>query len=117
MRWYTLILVAACGAGLPRPAHGQPPAAEKPVAEKPVTEQDAAAAFKEIGATVELDADGHVQSIEADGDKLTDALAGKLAACTSLESLDLGKSRISDAAFRAIRGLTGLQRCMSMTCR
>ena len=112
MRWSTLILVAVCGLWIPWPVGGQPPpapqkpvakAAEKPDGEEPATEREAAAAFKEIGATVEFDSQGHVLSIEAAGDKLTDAVAGKLAACTSLESLDLGKSKISDAALRAIQ--------------
>ena len=109
----------ACGVWVAWPAGGQPPAApqkpvmraaEKPDGEKPLSEQEAAAAFKEIGATVEFDSQGHVLSIEAAGDKLTDAVAGKLAACTSLESLDLGKSKISDAGLRAISGLASLQR-------
>ena len=119
MRWCTLILAAACSVCVPWSAGGQPPTApQKPVtraAEKtdgaePVSEREAAAAFKEIGATVEFDSEGHVLSVEAAGDKLTDAVAGKLAACTSLESLDLGKSKISDAALRAISGLASLQR-------
>ena len=116
MRWSTLILVAACGLSISWPLAGpaaraaDKPAVDKPAGQEPVSERDAAAAFKEIGATVELDPQGHVLSIAAAGDKFTDTVAGNLAACTSLESLDLGKSKISDSALRAIGGLASLQR-------
>ena len=118
MRWCTLILTAACGmwiacpagASLAAPQNPVSKAVETPDGDQRVSEREAVAAFKEIGATVEFDFQGHVLSVEAAGDKLTDGVVGKLAACTSLESLDLGKSKISDAALRAIGGLASLQR-------
>ena len=67
--------------------------------------QDPLAALEEMGASIQKDDEGNVTSIGLNGSKVSDAGLVHLVGLTSLETLHLDQSQVTDAGSSASEGL------------